>query len=40
VEVEARDRGTFYVAYDVLHALLDARRKDRRGSMGGGSVGF
>jgi hypothetical protein len=40
VEVEARDRGIFYVAYDVLHALLDARRKERRGGMGGGSVGF
>lgn len=39
-EIEARDRGIFYVAYDVLHALLDARRKERRGGMGGGSVGF
>ena len=38
VEVEARDRGTFYVAFDILHALLESRRKERRG--GAGSVGF
>jgi hypothetical protein len=38
VEVEARDRGTFYVAYDVVHALLDSRRKERKGT--GGAVGF
>ena len=37
LEVEARDRGTFYAAYEVVHALLDARRKDRRGAAG---VGF
>lgn len=39
VEIEARDRGMFYVTYDVIHALLDGRRKERRG-MGGGGVGF
>ncbi len=38
LEVEARDRGTFYLEYAVVHALLDARRKDRRSP--GGSVGF
>ena len=38
VEIEARDRGTFFAAYDVIHALLDARRKERRGT--GGNVGF
>jgi len=38
VEVEARDRGTFFVTYDSVHALLDGRRKERRGS--GASVGF
>jgi hypothetical protein len=38
IEVEARDRGTFYVTYEVVHALLDGRRKEKRGS--GGSVGF
>jgi hypothetical protein len=37
VEVEARERGTFYVAYDTVHALLHAPRKDRKGASG---VGF
>ena len=37
IEVEARDRGTFYVTYEVVHALLDGRRKERSGS---GGVGF
>ena len=39
LEVEARDRGTFYLGYDALHALLDAPRKDRKGGPAGG-VGF
>ena len=38
IEVEARDRGTFYVTYEVVHALLDGRRKEHRGP--GGGVGF
>ena len=38
IEVEARDRGTFFVAYEVVHALLDGRRKEKRGTAGG--VGF
>ena len=39
VEIEARDRGTFYATYEVIHALLDARRrKEGRGS--GSGVGF
>jgi hypothetical protein len=38
LEVEARDRGTFYVTYEVVHALLDGRRKERRGTTSG--VGF
>ena len=37
IEIEARDRGTFYVTYDVVHALLDAPRKERKGASG---VGF
>lgn len=37
LEVEARDRGTFYASYDVIHALLDTRRKGRHGAAG---VGF
>jgi hypothetical protein len=37
VEVEARERGTFYVAYDTVHALLHSPRKDRKGP---GGVGF
>jgi hypothetical protein len=37
VEVEARDRGTFYAAYDAVHALLERRRKERKGAAG---VGF
>jgi hypothetical protein len=39
VEIEARDRGTFFAAYDVIHALLDARRKER-GRGNSGNVGF
>jgi hypothetical protein len=39
VEIEARDRGTFYVTYEVIHALLNGRRKERRAGTGGG-VGF
>lgn len=39
LEIEARDRGTFYVAYDAIHAVLDGARKEGRGT-GGGSVGF
>jgi dsDNA-specific endonuclease/ATPase MutS2 len=38
VEVEGRERGTFFVTYETVHALLDGRRKERRGS--GGGVGF
>jgi hypothetical protein len=37
LEIEARDRGTFYATYDAVHALLDGTRKERRGS---GGVGF
>ena len=37
IEVEARDRGTFYATYDVVHALLDSPRKERKGASG---VGF
>jgi hypothetical protein len=37
LEIEARDRGTFYAAYEVVHALLERRRKERRGAAG---VGF
>ena len=37
VEVEARDRGTFFADYGIVHALLDAPRKERRGASG---VGF
>jgi hypothetical protein len=39
IEVEARDRGTFYAAYDAIHALLNAPRK-KEGRGGGSSVGF
>ena len=38
IEIEARDRGIFYVTYEVVHALLDGRRKEKRGT--GGGVGF
>jgi hypothetical protein len=37
IEVEARERGTFYASYDTAHALLDAPRKERKGASG---VGF
>lgn len=37
IEVEARERGTFYVTYDSVHALLDGKRKERRAGSG---VGF
>jgi hypothetical protein len=37
LEIEARDRGTFYAAYEVVHALLENRRKERKGAAG---VGF
>ena len=37
LEIEARDRGTFYASYDAVHALLDGTRKERRGQ---GAVGF
>jgi hypothetical protein len=38
LEIEARDRGTFYATYDIAHALLVAPRKERRGGASG--VGF
>jgi hypothetical protein len=37
LELEARDRGTFYVSYDAIHALLDTGKKERKGAAG---VGF
>lgn len=37
LEIEARDRGTFYVSYEAIHALLDAGKKERKGAAG---VGF
>jgi hypothetical protein len=37
LELEARDRGTFYVSYDAVHALLDADKKEKKGAPG---VGF
>jgi hypothetical protein len=37
LELEARDRGTFYVSYDAIHALLDANKKEKKGAPG---VGF
>ena len=37
IEIEARDRGTFYASYDSAHALLDSPRKERKGASG---VGF
>jgi hypothetical protein len=37
IEIEARDRGTFYATYDVVHALLESRRRERKGAAG---VGF
>jgi hypothetical protein len=37
LEIEARDRGRFYAAYEVVHALLENRRKERKGTAG---VGF
>lgn len=37
IEIEARDRGTFYATYEAAHALLDSPRKERKGASG---VGF
>lgn len=37
IEIEARDRGTFYATYEVVHALLQTRRRERKGTAG---VGF
>jgi hypothetical protein len=37
IEIEARDRGTYYATYDAVHALLDGTHKERRGP---GGVGF
>lgn len=37
LEVEARDRGTFYLPYDAVHCVLAASRKERKGTAG---VGF
>lgn len=37
VEVEVKDRGTFYTTYDALHAVLVGPRKERSGR---GGVGF
>lgn len=37
VEIEVKDRGTFYTAYEALHAVLVGPRKERA-SRGG--VGF
>jgi len=37
LEVEARDRGTFYLSYDAIHCVLAASRKERKGAAG---VGF
>jgi hypothetical protein len=38
LEIEARDRGTFYLAYDAVHGVLATPRKERKGAAGG--VGF
>lgn len=38
LEIEARDRGTFYLAYDAVHGVLATPRKERKGISGG--VGF
>lgn len=38
VEIEVKERGTFYTAYDAVHALLDGPRKERSGGRSG--VGF
>lgn len=39
LEIETRDRGTFYLAYDAVHGVLaTARKKERKGTSGG--VGF
>jgi hypothetical protein len=37
IEIEARDRGTFFADYGIVHALLHSPRKDRKGAAG---VGF
>ena len=37
IEIEARDRGTFYVAYEAVHALLDAGKNEKKGA---GRAGF
>jgi hypothetical protein len=37
IEIEARDRGRFYATYEVVHALLENRRKERKGAA---DVGF
>ena len=37
LELEARDRGIFYVSYDAVHALLDSGKKEKKGATG---VGF
>jgi hypothetical protein len=39
VEIEARDRGTFYVPYDAVSTLVSAGKKEKKGAAGGG-VGF
>jgi hypothetical protein len=37
LEVEARDRGTFYLPYDAVNCVLATSRKERKGAAG---VGF
>jgi hypothetical protein len=36
LEIEARDRGTFYVAYDAVHAVLDAGKNEKKGAARAG----
>ena len=33
IEIEARDRGTFYVSYEAVHALLDAGKNEKKGAV-------
>ena len=37
VEIEVKDRGTFFTAYEALHAVLVGPRKEKAGR---GGVGF
>ncbi len=38
LEIEAKDRGTFYTTYEAVHAMLVGPRKESKSARGG--VGF